>query len=133
MESHCEKRRRQQALDLWSNARLFGLVSFALADGYISSFEAKYFYNFWRPITAIQLGNTDGNPDTIADGTWTSFLTTPPIPDNSSGHAIAGAAVARVFAKFFNTDNVSFNSTSGPPFAGITRSHKFFAGCTRER
>ena len=48
----------EQGLDLWSNARLFGLVNFALADGYISSFEAKYFYNFWRPVTAIRAGDT---------------------------------------------------------------------------
>jgi hypothetical protein len=121
-----------QALDLWSNARLFGLVNFALADGYISTFEAKYFYNFWRPITAIRLGDTDGNPNTIADAAWTSFLVTPPIPDNSSGHAVAGAAVAKVFEKFFDNDNVSFNSTSGPPFAGITRSFTSFSQAAQE-
>ena len=48
----------EQGLDLWSNARLFGLVNLALADGYISSFEAKYTYNFWRPVTAIRAGDT---------------------------------------------------------------------------
>ena len=121
-----------QALDLWSNARLFGLVNFALADGYISSFEAKYFYNFWRPITAIRLGDTDNNPDTIADPTWTSFLVTPPIPDNSSGHAIAGAAVAKVFKEFFDNDDIGFTSTSGPPFAGITRSFTSFSQAAQE-
>ena len=51
-----------EGLDLWENARLFGLLNLAMADGYIASWEAKYHYNFWRPITAIRLGDTDGNP-----------------------------------------------------------------------
>jgi hypothetical protein len=49
-----------RGFDLWENARLFGLLNLAMADGYIASWEAKYFYNFWRPITAIRLGDTDG-------------------------------------------------------------------------
>ncbi len=121
-----------QGLDLWSNARLFALVNFAVADAYISSFDAKYFYKFWRPVTAIRAGDTDGNPNTIADEGWSSFLTTPPIPDNSSGHAVAGAAVATVFAQFFNTDNIPFTTTSGPPFVGITRSFDSFSQAAQE-
>jgi hypothetical protein len=66
-----------QGLDLWSNARLFGLLNLAIADCYISSFEAKYFYNFWRPMTAIRAGDLDCNPRTIADPEWTSFLVAP--------------------------------------------------------
>jgi hypothetical protein len=122
----------QQGLDLWSNARLFGLVNLALADGYISSFEAKYTYNFWRPVTAIRAGDTDGNPRTIADPEWTSFLVTPPIPDNSSGHAVAGAAVAEVLARFFDNDNIPFFTTSGAPFPGITRSFSSFSQAAQE-
>ncbi len=122
----------RQGLDLWSNARLFGLVNLALADGYISSFEAKYFYNFWRPVTAIRAGDTDGNPLTAADPGWTSFLITPPIPDNSSGHAIAGAAVSQVLARFFGNDNVPFTTTSGAPFPGITRSFISFSQAAEE-
>ena len=53
-------------LDLWENARLFALVNFALADGNIAHFDTKYFYNFWRPVTAIRAGDTDGNDDTDA-------------------------------------------------------------------
>ena len=49
-------------LDLWENARLFGLLNLAMADGYIASWDTKYHYKFWRPITAIRLGDTDGNP-----------------------------------------------------------------------
>ena len=122
----------QQGLDLWANARLFGLVNLALADGYISSFEAKYSYNFWRPVTAIRAGDTDGNPLTVADPGWTSFLVTPPIPDNSSGHAVAGAAVAHVLAQFFDSDNIHFTTTSGAPFPGITRSFSSFSQAAQE-
>ena len=57
-----------RGLDLWENARLFGLLNLAMADGYIASWEAKYHYSFWRPITAIRLGDTDGNPDTEGSG-----------------------------------------------------------------
>ena len=51
-------------LDLWEQARLFGLLNMALADGYVGSFETKYQYDYWRPVTAIQTADTDGNPDT---------------------------------------------------------------------
>jgi hypothetical protein len=54
-------------LDLHANARLFGLLTMAMADGYIGSWEGKYHYNFWRPVTAIHLADTDGNPDTEGD------------------------------------------------------------------
>src|SRR5262245_33364984 len=49
----------QRGLDTWRNARLFGLLNFAMADGFIAGFDSKYFYNFWRPITAIRAGATD--------------------------------------------------------------------------
>ena len=122
----------EQGRDLWSNARLFCLVNLALADGYISSFEAKYTYNFWRPVTAIRAGDTDGNPLTIADPDWTPFLDTPRMPDNSSGHSVAGAAVAEVLTRFFGNDNIYFTKTSGPPFPGITRSFSSFSQAAQE-
>jgi len=122
----------EQGLDLWSNARLFGLLNLALADGYISTYDAKYFYNFWRPVTAIRAGDLDGNPRTIADPEWTSFLVTPPIPDNSSGHSVAGAAVAQVLAQFFDNDDICFTTTSGAPFPGITRSFTSFSQAAQE-
>ena len=74
-------------LDLWENARLFGLLNMALADGYIGSFDTKYDYDYWRPVTAIRAADTDGNPDTSADPTWTPLMPTPAIPDYDSGHS----------------------------------------------
>lgn len=99
-------------LDMWENARLFGLLNMALTDGYISSFYAKYQFNYWRPITAIQTADTDGNPDTVADPTWTSLVPAPPIPDHDSAHSVEGGAAAQVLADFFGNDNIAFNACS---------------------
>ena len=74
----------------WEQARLYGLLNLALADGYIGTFETKYHYDYWRPVTAIHLAATDGNPDTDADPGWTPLMETPPIPDYDSGHAVGG-------------------------------------------
>ena len=85
-----------EGLDPWESARLFGLLNLAMVDGYIGSFEAKYHYRFWRPVTAIRLADIDGNPATTADPTWTPLLENPPIPEYDSGHAVEGGAAAEV-------------------------------------
>ena len=107
-------------LDFWENARLFGLLNMALADGYVGSFETKYLYNFWRPVTAIQTADTDGNPDTLADPTWTPLVPTPPIPDHDSAHAVEGGAAAQVLIRFFGTDHISFETCSLTLLPGST-------------
>jgi hypothetical protein len=101
-----------RGLDLWENARLFGLLNIALADGYIGTFETKYHYNYWRPVTAIRAADTDGNPKTSADPTWTPLVPTPPIPDYDSGHSVEGGAAAQVLTRFFGTDRISFETCS---------------------
>ncbi len=122
----------QRGLDLWENARLFGLLNFAMADGFIAGFDAKYFYNFWRPVTAIRAGETDNNPATVADPAWAAFLVTPASPDYPSTHSILGAAAAEVLARFFGTDTIGFTTTSGAPFPGITRSYTSFSQAAQE-
>jgi hypothetical protein len=101
-----------RGLDPWENARLFGLLNMALTDGYIGSWESKYRFNFWRPITAIHLADDDGNRDTAADPTWTPLQFTYPIPDHDSGHAVEGGAAAQVLRDFFGTDQISFSACS---------------------
>jgi hypothetical protein len=101
-----------RGLDLWENARLFGLLNIALADGYIATFGVKYHYNFWRPVTAIREGDTDGNPRTLADPTWTPLAPTPAIPEHDSGHSVEGGAAAQVLKRFFHSDNVAFSTCS---------------------
>jgi|SRR5688572_15320770 hypothetical protein len=107
-----------QGLTPWENARLFGLLNVALADGYIGSFEAKRHYNFWRPVTAIREGDTDGNPATAGDPTWTPLVPTPPITDHDSGHSTEGGAAAEVLRLFFHDDAIAFSICSFTLLAG---------------
>jgi hypothetical protein len=94
------------------------------ADAYIGSLEAKHHYFYWRPVSAIHLADTDGNPNTVADADWevvgwnpagapdTRYWPTPPVPDYSAAHATAGGAGAEVMKNLFGTDNISFSSAS---------------------
>jgi hypothetical protein len=101
-----------RGLALWENARLFGLLNLALADGYIANADTKVRYNFWRPVTAVHLANDDGNPETVGDPTWTPLEPNYPNPDYDSGHSLEGGAAAEVFKKFFGTDNIGFRACS---------------------
>ena len=114
-------------LDAWENARLFGLLNLALADGYISSFETKNHYNFWRPVTAIREGDNDGNRRTDGDTTWTPLVTTPPIPDHDSAHSVEGGAAAQVLMRFFGTDRHRFRDVQ-PDVAGGANLCRHVAG-----
>ena len=109
-----------QGVDMWENARLFGLLNMALADGYVGTFETKYELNFWRPVTAIRAADTDGNPNTDVDATWTPLVTTPPIPEHDSGHSVEGGVAAQVLRRFFGTDRISFEACSMTLPAGST-------------
>lgn len=109
-----------EGLGLWENARLFALLNFALRDGYIGSWEAKYTHNFWRPVTAIREGNADGNDDTVGDPAWNPLATTPPIPDHDSGHGVAGGAAAEVLGNVFEGRFFRFRASSTSLPAGST-------------
>lgn len=98
--------------DAWENARLFGLLNMALADGYVATFDAKIRYNFWRPVTAIANADADGNPDTVADPGWLPLVPTPPIPDHDSGHSVQGGAAAEVLRQVFGADDITFRTCS---------------------
>ncbi len=117
----------QHPHDLPAHARIFATLNAALADAYIASFDSKFTYNFWRPITAIRLADSDGNPLTDADPAWEPLLITPPVPDYPSAHAAVGAAAATVLIEFFGDEN-TFTVTSSfsvPfPFVGPRTFHK---------
>jgi membrane-associated phospholipid phosphatase len=118
-------------LDAWDAARLYALVNVAMADGFIAGFDAKYHYNFWRPITAIRvLEPGDGHP--ADEPGWSSFLVTPPVPDYPSTHTVLGAAAAAVMRELLGTDFVSFTMTSGAPYGGITRRFWSLSEAARE-
>ena len=110
----------ERGFDLWENARLFGLLNLAMADGYIASWAAKYYYRFWRPITAIRLGDTDDNPLTLADPSWTPLQPTYPMPDHDSGHAVQGGVAAEILKQVFGTDEIPFTACSTTVGAGLT-------------
>jgi hypothetical protein len=109
-----------KGLTLWENARLFGLLNMALADGYIAMSASKNHYSYWRPVTAIQTGDTDGNPDTTGNPAWTPLRPTPPNQDYPSGHSIEGGAAAEVLKQFFGTDRISFQDCGVTLPAGST-------------
>jgi hypothetical protein len=101
---------------LSENARIFALLAMAGADGLISSMEAKFHYNIWRPVTAIQSGNLDGNGKTWSDATWTSFIGTPPYPAYPSNHASGSGASIAVLEDAYGKRGHSFSvSTSAVP------------------
>ena len=101
-----------QGNTLEENARLFALVGIAQADAFIACWDNKYHYDHWRPVTAIRAAETDGNPDTVADPNWSSFITTPNHPSYLSGHSSMSGASGAVLADFFGTDNISFTSSA---------------------
>jgi hypothetical protein len=105
--------------DVGDAARLFALVAFAAADSQISIYDAKYHYNFWRPITAIQHGSHDGNRATIGDPAWTPLVPTPPYPENSSGANCLTAAITTVLQRFFKTDRIEVSIRTTSPNATV--------------
>jgi len=120
----------QHDLNLSQNARLFAQMNVAMADAVISCWEAKYYYVFWRPITAIRLGSTDGNPNTTEDMAWTPLLTTPNHPDYPSGHATVSPAAGKVLVSYFG-DDIEMTLTSETT-AGVTRDYHSFAQAVQE-
>jgi hypothetical protein len=120
----------QQGNTEYQNARMFAMMNSAMADAAIVGWGGKFFYDEWRPVTAIRDGDNDGNPNTVGDPTWTPLGApasnetlpnnfTPPFPSYPSGHAIIGAAVFKSLADFYGTDNISFSFTSDE-FNGTT-------------
>ena len=122
---------QQRHLTLAENARLFALVSIAVADAAIVSWDHKYYYSDWRPVTGIQNAETDGNPNTLEDKTWQALIATPPFPSYTSGHSTFSGSASRILELFFSTDAISFTTTSdGLP--GVQRSFTSFSSAANE-
>ena len=120
-----------EANTLDENARLFALLNIALADAAICAWDAKYTFDFWRPVTAIHNGDLDGNAATVADTNWLSFIGTPPFPDYVSGHSAFSGAASTVLAAFYGTDRIPF--TTGSDFLpGVQRSFPGFSAAATE-
>ena len=98
--------------DIVDAARMFAAVDMSEADAIISVWHAKYLYGFWRPITAINLADTDGNPATTADPNWTPLLTTPPYPDYVSGYSGLTGAFTQALQDALDTRHLQATLTS---------------------
>ena len=132
-----------QNLNIVDSARLFAMENLAAADAAIGCWNDKYYYWFWRPITAIREADTDGNPDTEADPTWLPLfdpatpvcnplfpLFTPPFPDHPSGHACATGAFVNTLQNFFGTDKIAVSAFSNK--SCTTRSFERFSDMLSE-
>ncbi len=108
-------------LDLLDNARLFALFSMAASDAGVAIFDAKYKYNFWRPVTAIRNGDLDGNNATDRDPSWEPFIRTPMHPEYPCAHCTFQSTAASVLRTFFGSDAATFKLTSTTA-QGVTRS-----------
>jgi len=114
------------------NARLFALLNLSFADEVIAFYDAKYTYNFWRPVTAIRAAATDGNPDTDADPNWLPEVTnTTPDPSYPGAHAVIAAAGAEVLLSFFHKHHFEFDVTS-EVLPGVVRSFTSFPAAAEE-
>jgi hypothetical protein len=111
-----------RALGMEENARLFARLNSTMADALIACWEAKYHYDFWRPVTAIAAADRDGNSDTAPTADWTSFIVTPPFPSYPSGHACVGAAARVVLEHEFGPDGFEVTLTS-PAAPELSRSY----------
>ena len=100
------------ALDILDNARLFALFSMATADASLAIFDAKYAYNFWRPVTAIRNADLGGNNATERNPTWEPFIATPMHPEYPCAHCISQGSAASVLEAFFGDAVPTFTMTS---------------------
>jgi len=120
---------QSRSLDLSEAARLFALFYLATADASIACWDAKYFYNNWRPEVAIRNGDFDGNDFTAGNGSWSPFIPTPPHPEYPSGHATNSSAMAKVLISEF-TDNPGIPIVV--TLSGITRTWNTFSEGVQE-
>ncbi len=112
-----------RGLDIAESARLYAMTNLASADGSIGCWNDKYYWSFWRPITAIREAATDGNPKTVADPAWLPVfnptvpvsgppLVTPGFPDHPAGHTCISGATVYALKAFFGTDKIAFTALS---------------------
>jgi hypothetical protein len=120
----------REKLSLSQNARLFALLNIAMADAGIAVWDAKFLYRFWRPLSAIPLAESDGNPATVADPAWKSLFPAPNHQEYPSGHGGLSGAAARVLASFFGDRTIFTHRTDTAPYA--PRTHRSFSDAADE-
>jgi len=130
------------SLDVADQARLFAMANLAGADALINCWDDKEFWHFWRPVTAINLGASDGNPDTVGDQTWApfistipgpvagTFLPTPPYPDHPSGYNCLTGSMMHTAKRFFGNNKMTFTVERTP--GGTARTYTRFTDVVRD-
>jgi hypothetical protein len=117
--------------DLPTTARLLALLNLSFADSAIAFYDAKYAYRLWRPVTAIRLADSDGNPATVADPAWTPLAgKTPADPSYPGAHSTISAAAVDVLASFY--DDAEHFTVTSPALPGVTRSFTSFTAAADE-
>jgi len=114
------------------SARFMALVSLGLTDSIIAVLDAKYYYNFWRPITAIRNGDVDGNPATDREATWQPIAITPMHPEYPCAHCIQSGSVAAVVKAVFETEEIPEIAITSPTAPGITHRWTSMTALTEE-
>ena len=112
-----------KGMNVIDNARFMALTAVALADAYIAVMDAKYHYEFWRPITAIRNGDITGNPDTTPVPTWEPIDVTPMHPEYPCAHCIVSMAVATVIEATLGSADIPEVAITAPSAPGVT--HRF--------
>ena len=119
--------------NIGDNARLYALANLAAADAFITAWDSKKFYFFWRPVTAIHEGDNDTNTKTAGDPNWQSLINNPNYPDYTSGANNLTGAFMGMLRLFFGTDKVTFDVTSNAPLAvQKTRTYKRFSAAAQD-
>ena len=116
---------------LAQNARMFAMLDTSVADGVIALYDSKYAYHRWRPVTAVQAADNDGNPDTAGDPAWTPLATTALDPSYAGAHAEISASAATALRAFFGSDRQDLSLTNAT-LPGVTRSFSSFSQAADE-
>ncbi len=114
------------------NARYFAMLTSASADALIACWDAKFFYNFWRPVTAIRAGDTDGNPATVPDPAWIGSIITPPHPEYPAAHGCFSGASTATLEYFFGGDEALSVDSQAPGVVRTVRTYTRFADALDE-
>lgn len=101
-------------------ARFMALIAVARADALVAVFDAKYHYDFWRPVTAIRNGDIDDNPATEREAAWQPIADTPMHPEYPCAHCILSATIASVTENLFGTATVPEITLTSPTAPGVT-------------
>ncbi|MGW0910213.1 vanadium-dependent haloperoxidase [Streptomyces sp. NPDC002784] len=129
LQSAYRERVTRRGLDIVEAARLFAAVNTASADATITTWNSKLTYALWRPVTAVRLADTDGNPDTEADPAWLPLANTPPYPDYIGGHCATDGAVIAVLDRLTGGDiDLRVHSS----VTGTTRTYRDSADFNRD-